>query len=58
MFIALPLLVIISSLASHEFTWRGTLISSVFLTAFSWLVFIKGLGLTIPLLPAFLQSAG
>lgn len=58
MFIALPLLVIMSSLASHEFTWRGTLISSVFLTAFSWLVFIKGLGLTIPLLPAFLQSAG
>ncbi|NBT10203.1 MAG: tripartite tricarboxylate transporter TctB family protein [Betaproteobacteria bacterium] len=58
MFIALPLLVILSSLASHEFTWKGTLGSAAFLTVFSWLIFIKGLGLTIPLLPGFLQSAG
>ncbi len=57
MFISLPLLVIISSLASHEFTWRGALIGSAFLTAFCWLVFIKGLSLTIPLLPVFLQFA-
>ena len=58
MFISLPVLVILSSWASQEFTWRGTLISAVFLTVFSWLVFIKGLGLTIPLLPTFLQFAG
>ncbi|NBQ90926.1 MAG: tripartite tricarboxylate transporter TctB family protein [Betaproteobacteria bacterium] len=58
MFIALPLLVILSSLASHEFTWKGTLGSAAFLAVFSWLIFIKGLGLTIPLLPGFLQSAG
>ncbi|MFM8665509.1 MAG: tripartite tricarboxylate transporter TctB family protein [Betaproteobacteria bacterium] len=57
MFISLPVLVIFSSWASQEFTWKGTLASAVFLTAFSWLVFIKGLGLTIPLLPAFLQFA-
>jgi len=58
MLIALPLLVITSSLASEQFTWKGTLTNGVFLTGFSWLVFIKGLGLTIPLLPAFLQFAG
>jgi len=58
LFIALPLLVILSSLASHEFTWGGALASSVFLTVFSWLIFIKGLGLTIPLIPAFMQAAG
>jgi len=58
MVIALPLLVILSSLASHEFTWGGALASSVFLTVFSWLIFIKGLGLTIPLIPAFMQAAG
>ena len=58
MFISLPVLVILSSWASQEFTWRGTLASAVFLTVFSWLVFIKGLGLTIPLLPTFLQFAG
>jgi len=58
MLIALPLLVITSSLASEQFTWKGTLNYGVFLTGFSWLVFIKGLGLTIPLLPAFLQFAG
>jgi hypothetical protein len=58
MFIALPLLVIMSSLASEEFTWKATLASAAFLTAFSWLIFIKGLGLTIPLIPKFMQAIG
>jgi Tripartite tricarboxylate transporter TctB family len=51
MLIALPLLVVLSSLASEEFTWKGALINAVVLTALSWVVFIKGLSLTIPLLP-------
>jgi hypothetical protein len=53
MFATIPILVIISSWASDEFRLRDTLISAVVLTGFSWLVFIKGLGLTIPLLPVF-----
>lgn len=57
LFICLPLLVIVSSMASDEFSWKATLGSAVFLTVFSWLIFIKGLGLTIPLLPAFMQAA-
>ena len=48
---ASPLLVVLSSLASDEFTWKGALINAVVLTALSWVVFIKGLSLTIPLLP-------
>lgn len=51
MFFSLPLLVVLASLASDEFTWVSTLINAVVLTIFSWLVFSKGLGLTIPLLP-------
>ncbi|MBN8486897.1 MAG: tripartite tricarboxylate transporter TctB family protein [Burkholderiales bacterium] len=51
MLIALPLLVVLSSLASDEFTWKGAVINAVVLTALSWVVFIKGLSLTIPLLP-------
>lgn len=53
MFFSLPLLVVLASLASDEFTWVSTLINAVVLTIFSWLVFSKGLGLTIPLLPTF-----
>jgi hypothetical protein len=52
--IALPLLIIVSGLASDEFRWKGTLVSAVILTVGSYLVFIKGLGLIIPLWPAFL----
>lgn len=51
MFIALPLLVVMSSFAGDEFRWREALINAVVLTGFSWLIFSKGLGLTIPLLP-------
>jgi Tripartite tricarboxylate transporter TctB family len=51
MVISLPVLVIVSALGSKEFTWTAAIVSSVVLTIFSWLVFIKGLGLTIPLWP-------
>jgi hypothetical protein len=49
----LPILIVIASLASGEFSWKEVLINAVVLTVFSWGVFIKGLGLTIPLWPAF-----
>ncbi|MBQ0929987.1 tripartite tricarboxylate transporter TctB family protein [Ideonella sp. 4Y16] len=51
MLISLPVLVVLSSLASDEFSWKGSIINAVVLTALSWVVFIKGLSLTIPLLP-------
>ena len=51
MVICLPLLVIMSSLASDEFTWKGALLNAVVLTVMSWGIFIVGLKLTIPLWP-------
>lgn len=54
MFISLPVLVLISASASSEFHWKDALINAVVLTAFSWVIFIYGLKLTIPLLPTFL----
>jgi hypothetical protein len=49
--ITVPLTVIIASFAQHRMKWRQTLVIAVALTAFTWLVFIAGLDLRIPLLP-------
>ena len=54
--LALVALVLVSSRASHEFTWRGTLANAVVLIAFSVGAFIKGINLQIPLWPSFLVS--
>ncbi len=54
MFIALPVLVIVSAMAGDEFRWKEAIINSVVLTFFSWAVFIWGLNLIIPLWPTFL----
>jgi Tripartite tricarboxylate transporter TctB family len=51
MLITLPILVIVSSLASDEFTWKASVVNAVVLTALSWVVFVKGLSLTIPVMP-------
>lgn len=51
MFICLPLLIIGSSTASDEFTWKGAVLNAVVLTLMSWVIFILGLKLTIPLWP-------
>lgn len=51
--ISLPLLIGIGSLASGEFRIKEVLMNSAILTVASWAIFIKGLGLTLPLWPAF-----
>jgi hypothetical protein len=56
MFTALPLLVIGSAMAGSEFRLRDAIINSIVLTAGSWVIFIWGLKLTIPLWPSFLAS--
>jgi Tripartite tricarboxylate transporter TctB family len=48
--VALPLLVIISALASERFLWRPTLIMAAGLTVFCVLVFLKGLGIPLPVI--------
>lgn len=52
--VALPLLVFGASAAGDEFSLRDATISAVVLTGLAWLLFIKGLALTLPLWPAFL----
>jgi hypothetical protein len=55
MYIALPLLVVSTALAGDEFHWGEAIANAVVLTVFSWVIFIWGLSLTIPLLPSFIQ---
>jgi len=55
MYIALPLLVVTTALAGDEFHWGEAIANAVVLTVFSWVIFIWGLNLTIPLLPSFIR---
>jgi hypothetical protein len=52
--LSLAALVIVSSLASHEFRWKGTLLNTLVLVAFSVGAFILGIHLQIPLWPNLL----
>jgi len=54
MFISIPVLIVLTSLAGDEFHWRGVTINAIVLTLFSWLIFVYGLKLTIPVWPRFL----
>ncbi len=54
MFIALPLLVIVSAVAGDEFHWKDAVINATVLTIGSWFIFIYGLKLVIPLYPSVL----
>ena len=56
MAVSLPLLIIMSSLAGDEFHWKDVLINCIVLTVGSWLIFIVGLKLIIPLWPVFLSA--
>ena len=54
MFATIPLLIIMVSFAGDEFGWKGVIANCIVLTAGSWVIFIWGLNLTIPLMPAFM----
>lgn len=54
--VTLPVLIVLASTASDEFHFSTTLISAAVLTLGSWLVFIVGLSLTIPLWPTFITG--
>jgi len=55
MIVTVPVLIAMSSLAGDEFRWRGVIVSAAVLTVGSWLVFVWGLKLTIPVWPTFLR---
>ncbi len=48
--IALPLLVIVSACASIRFSWKTSLVEAVGITIFCILIFLKGLGVPLPIL--------
>ncbi len=51
MIISIPILVVVSAYAGDEFHWKDALINAIVLTLGSWLIFIQGLKLTIPMWP-------
>jgi putative tricarboxylic transport membrane protein len=52
--IALPLLIIVSAYGSTRFRWRPTLLMAAGLTIFSVFVFLKGLGIPLPIIGPWL----
>ena len=52
--VSMAALVILSAMASKEFTWKAALLSAVFLGLFSYGVFVVGLSLQFPVWPPFL----
>ena len=52
--VALPLLVVPSASASAKFRWRPTIIMAVGITIFCVLVFLKGLGIPLPVIGSWL----
>lgn len=49
LFVAIPVLVLVASLAARKSRWTSVVISAVVLTLMAWLIFIVGLDLRIPL---------
>ena len=49
-------MVLVSSMASHEFRWKEALVAGVVLGAAAAALFVRGLGLPLPIWPAFLGS--
>lgn len=54
LYLSLFILVVISSFASHQFGWKVTLANAIFLIVFSYVAFVRGLGLIFPLYPWFI----
>ena len=48
--IALPLLVIVSASASARFSWKYSLVEAAGMTVFCIVIFLKGLGVPLPIL--------
>ena len=53
--IALTVLIVVSSLASPEFSWRGTIVNTVVLVVFCVGVFVYGISLQFPVWPTLFR---
>jgi hypothetical protein len=56
MIVSLSVLVVVSSLASDQFRLRDVVLLTIGLALLVLAVFIYGLGMTVPVLPAFMQD--
>ena len=52
--LSIALMIVISSLASGRFRAREVAVLTVFMCLLCWVIFIFGVGLQVPVLPAFL----
>lgn len=52
LYVSIASLVVFSSLASYEFSFKVALITAIFMMVFCYFAFVKGLGLIFPLYPA------
>ncbi|HVL07723.1 MAG TPA: tripartite tricarboxylate transporter TctB family protein [Burkholderiaceae bacterium] len=53
--LSLVLMVILASMASHEFGWKGAVLNALLLLSISLGAFIYGLNLQLPVWPSFLE---
>ena len=56
MVLTVPILIIMTSFAGDEFHWKGVLLNALVLTFGSWVIFVWGLKLTIPMWPSFIGA--
>ncbi|MCO4888206.1 tripartite tricarboxylate transporter TctB family protein [Cupriavidus sp. WGtm5] len=56
MVLSVFVLVLVSSMASHEFSWKGALLNAVVLVLISLGAFVYGINLQMPVWPAFITG--
>ncbi|KAI3590053.1 tripartite tricarboxylate transporter TctB family protein [Cupriavidus sp. CER94] len=56
MVLSVVVLVLVSSMASHEFSWKGAVLNAIVLVLISMGAFVYGINLQMPVWPAFLAS--
>lgn len=54
--VTVPVLIAMANLAGDKYNWKEVVLLAIALTIFSWLVFIAGLALTLPLWPTFITG--
>ena len=56
MVLSVVVLVLVSSMASHEFSWKGAILNAFILVLISMGAFVYGINLQMPVWPAFLAG--
>jgi len=55
-YLSIFLLVALCSIAAHDYHWKISFATGIFMALFTWLAFVKGLGLVFPQWPSFLSN--